>query len=384
MVTVNPRFAGKLKKFGAKTSTECFNCGTCTAVCPLVEEENLFPRKMIRYIQLGAEEKVKHSVEPWLCYYCGECQQYCPRQANPGELMMALRRYLTSVYDWTGLSRKLYTSKAWEVLSIIVLFFATLGVVALLHGPIVTTHTELETFAPRHVVDPAGWLFGGVLAIILLINIYRMYRLVMTSGEQVKIPYPLYIKEVFTLAWHFLTQRRFLDCKRRRTNRWLKHWLLMTGYAAAFILVNALSKWFLTNEFLSVFHPARLLGYYATIAMLYVTTDAIIGRLRKVEPVHQYSHSTDWMFLILLWLTVFTGLLVHVFKYLDLPLPTYYTFALHLAFTVPLLALEVPFTKWSHLAYRPFALYFLRLKESARQAQVRRPQTGVAASETGG
>jgi hypothetical protein len=29
----------------------------------------------------------------------------------------------------------------------------------------------------------------------------------------------------------------------------------------------------------------------------------------------------------------------------------------------PFLILEVPFAKWSHLAYRPFALYFARLKE---------------------
>lgn len=380
MVTVNPHLSEKLQKFGAKTSTECFNCGTCTAVCPLVESEALFPRKMIRYIQLGLEEKIKHSVEPWLCYYCGECQKYCPRQANPGELMMSLRRYLTSVYDWTGLSRRLYTSKVWEVLSIIVLFFATLGVVALLHGPMVTTHTELETFAPRHIVDPAGWIFGGALSIILLINIYRMYLLVMTSGEKVRIPLSLYVKELVTLIVHFFTQRRFGECEDR--SRWVKHFLLMSGYAVAFILVNALSKWFLTNEFLSIFHPVRLLGYYATVAMLYVTTENIISRLKKKEPIHQYSHSTDWMFLILLWLTVFTGLLVHVFKYLDLPLPTYYTFAVHLAFTVPLLGLEVPFTKWSHLAYRPFAMYFVRLKESARQAQNAR--TGTVASQVSG
>ncbi|HDN73413.1 MAG TPA: 4Fe-4S ferredoxin, partial [Archaeoglobus sp.] len=104
-------------------------------------------------------------------------------------------------------------------------------------------------------------------------------------------------------------------------------------------------------------------------AMLYATTVMIIGRLRKSKPVHKYTHSTDWMFLILLWLTVFTGFLVRLFMELDLPLPTYYAFSVHLAFTVPLLGLEVPFAKWSHLAYRPFALYFLRIKERALELQ---------------
>ncbi|HHW43159.1 4Fe-4S dicluster domain-containing protein [Desulfofundulus thermobenzoicus] len=369
MVTVNPQFAKKLKKFGAKTATDCFNCGTCTAVCPLVTDENQFPRRFMRYVQLGMEDKIKHSLEPWLCYYCGDCQKNCPRQANPGEVMMSLRRYLTSLYDWTGLATKLYTSKVWEILSVVVLFIATLLVVNALHGPMVLEHTELETFAPRHVVDPAGWIFGGVLSIILLSNIYRMYRFVMDGGEKVKINIPLsvYVQELYTLIYNFLTQKRFSLCSNK--SRWIKHWLLMSGYTVAFLLVNAGSKWFLTNEYLSVFHPARILGYYATIALLYVTTESIISRLRKTEPIHQYSHSTDWMFLILLWLTVFTGLLTHVFKYLDLPLATYYTFAIHLAFTVPLLGLEVPFTKWAHLAYRPFALYFKQVKERALEMQ---------------
>lgn len=99
--------------------------------------------------------------------------------------------------------------------------------------------------------------------------------------------------------------------------------------------------------------------------MLYGISVAIVGRLKKKDPVYQYSHSTDWMFLILLLVTVITGLMVRVFMEFDLPLYTYYTFSLHLAFTVPLLGLEVPFAKWSHLAYRPFALYLANVKKKA-------------------
>jgi quinone-modifying oxidoreductase subunit QmoC len=32
-----------------------------------------------------------------------------------------------------------------------------------------------------------------------------------------------------------------------------------------------------------------------------------------------------------------------------------------------MLVLEVPFGKWSHLAYRPFAIYFQTLKEKAKE-----------------
>jgi hypothetical protein len=32
---------------------------------------------------------------------------------------------------------------------------------------------------------------------------------------------------------------------------------------------------------------------------------------------------------------------------------------------VPMILIEVPFSKWSHLAYRPFAVYFTQLKKNA-------------------
>ena len=46
---------------------------------------------------------------------------------------------------------------------------------------------------------------------------------------------------------------------------------------------------------------------------------------------------------------------------------TYYTYVIHLAILVPMILIEVPFSKWSHLAYRPFAIYFDHLKKAARK-----------------
>ena len=65
-----------------------------------------------------------------------------------------------------------------------------------------------------------------------------------------------------------------------------------------------------------------------------------------------------------------SGILVHVFRYMGLPLPTYYTYVVHLAVLTPMLVLEVPFGKWAHLAYRPLAIYLQAVKEKAGQDQV--------------
>jgi hypothetical protein len=40
----------------------------------------------------------------------------------------------------------------------------------------------------------------------------------------------------------------------------------------------------------------------------------------------------------------------------------------HLGLAAPMLILEVPFGKWSHLYYRPLAIYFDKVKEGAEAA----------------
>jgi heterodisulfide reductase subunit C2 len=97
MAVVNPEFTKKLKLAGKDVGAECFNCGTCAAICPLISGH--FPRKMIRYAQIGAEERIlEHAKELWQCLHCGLCTQTCPRGANPGEVILALKRHV--VANW--------------------------------------------------------------------------------------------------------------------------------------------------------------------------------------------------------------------------------------------------------------------------------------------
>ena len=69
----------------------------------------------MRYLQMGLEERLRANLEPWLCYYCGECSEECPRGAEPGETMMSMRRWLTAQYDFTGISRLFYRSWKAEI-----------------------------------------------------------------------------------------------------------------------------------------------------------------------------------------------------------------------------------------------------------------------------
>jgi heterodisulfide reductase subunit C2 len=91
MITLSPDFAQEMQKYGEDTALACFNCGTCAAICPLLHEH--FPRKMIRYIQIGALDRIMENAdELWKCLHCGLCTQTCPREANPGEIILSLKR----------------------------------------------------------------------------------------------------------------------------------------------------------------------------------------------------------------------------------------------------------------------------------------------------
>jgi len=380
---VNPELIETLEEYGVTDASTCFNCGNCTAVCNLSTEKVPFPRKVIRYLQLGAKDKVLQSPEPWLCYYCGDCSETCPREANPGEVMMGLRRYLTSLYDWTGLSRLFYTSKAFEIIAILIVAGAVGLAFYLFHGPMTTDRVALNVFAPNHVIEILDLIMAGVLSFFLLTNAYRMFSAIMAQplpGEDEVsakrrgrnplkgIPVKFYMGEAKEFVIQFLTQKRFASCeKKEKTIQWISHLLVMTGYSTVFLLVVVGIRWFQRDSIYPVWHPIRLLGYYATFGVLYGTTYAMIGRLKKSSTVYEHSHSTDWIFLILLWLTTFTGILIHFSRLLELPLTTYYLYAVHLMIAVPMLVLEVPFAKWAHQLYRPLVLYLMRVRERAAQ-----------------
>jgi hypothetical protein len=208
------------------------------------------------------------------------------------------------------------------------------------------------------------------LSFFLLTNLFRMYAYTILRRQDLKVPFSLYVTEAWRLVYHFATQIRFSKCDEERPSfwqkvRWRNHWILVSGYVTMFILIVVFLRWFQTDNIFPIWHPQRWIGYLATAALLFGAGDAIWGRVKKSHQMHRFSHPSDWMFPVLLLVTTLTGILQHTFRYLGLPLATYYTYVIHLAVMFPMLVLEVPFGKWSHLAYRPFAVYFQAVKEKA-------------------
>ena len=70
---------------------DCYQCGKCTAGCPLAEGMDLMPREVIRYLQLGAAQIVLAAKTPWICAQCDVCSTRCPQNVDICSTMRSVR-----------------------------------------------------------------------------------------------------------------------------------------------------------------------------------------------------------------------------------------------------------------------------------------------------
>ncbi len=346
MADINPGFGKELKKFGAFDFNACYNCGNCTAVCSLSTEEDSFPREMLRFSVLGLKDDIKSSLKPWLCYYCGECSTHCPQTANPGELMMSLRRWLTAEYDWTKLSGLLYRSLPLTISAFILLAIVVLG------------FSINEKFNPETIM-----LFGHnfellaivmVLVLILLPNIIRMWWFIILKPK-IKIPLSKYFTGLWELILHMFTQKRALDCDDNKF-RWFEHFVLVLGYLGL-LFTTVVLDWFSSDNLVVI-----VFGYLLSIVVFIVTIDFVWRRFRKSGEISKYSRPSDWMFVIWLFLMGFSAFMVRLFIDTGLIVNNFWMYIFHLTILVQWALIIVPFGKWTHFLYRSFAVYFAKIK----------------------
>jgi hypothetical protein len=268
----------------------------------------------------------------------------------------------------------MYRKEAWELgmlavaAAIVLALFtvpANFGFSLLAQHPEALKTVNLAYFAPKEVVHWGDIVLAVLLSVFLLSNAARMVYYVMRNSHPV--PLTAYLIELKELVLHAATQKRWRECKTDSTKHWLRHLALVSGYGTMFALVVVFLYWFQVED--ASFHWTSLLGYYGTVVLLGATLWIARDRLQKRDQIHKHSDLADWLFVSLLFLTSLTGILLHLFRLLGLPMPTYLMYLIHLMIAVPMLVIEVPFGKWAHLLYRPLAIYLTAVQARAREPQ---------------
>jgi ferredoxin/nitrate reductase gamma subunit len=369
-IRVNPKLIDELERYGADDVKNCYHCGNCSAVCPHSNETYVFPRRSMRLLQMGLERRLETSLLPWLCYYCGQCSEQCPRDAEPGETMMSLRRWLISRYDFTGLARRCYKSWKFELGAILLVALCTaLGL--LLYGfsrGDIRVYDGPGAFLPSPAIHLFDYVLGLTVLAFLAANAIRMWWLTMIQNREVSVSLWLYLKRIYLLPVHFFTQMRYAQCGEKWS--WLIHLGLVFGYVTMLVLILGYLEPFQSGP--SIRWSVHVFGYLASIGLLGSTIYLLQSRLSRQRTQHRYTQFSDWTFLVLLLIVAATGVLQHLAHRLGYPMAANIVYVVHLSAVVTWFS-RYPFTKWAHIIYRPLAMYFGEIRREALVARSHAP-----------
>jgi len=87
----NLGFINHVSQESGQPVEQCYQCGKCTAGCPMAFAMDYPPHRVLRMVQLGLKEKVLKCQAIWLCAGCSTCTSRCPRKVDLAQVMDSLR-----------------------------------------------------------------------------------------------------------------------------------------------------------------------------------------------------------------------------------------------------------------------------------------------------
>ncbi len=384
-------FIKDIKSAGGDTLKKCFQCATCSVVCPLSSDDNPFPRREMVFAQWGIKEKLVGDPNIMLCHQCGDCTAYCPRGAKPGDVLGAIRAYTYKYFGWpAGLAKLASAGKNMPVL--IGIPAVIIFVVWLISGGMtIPSAAEFARDGYGHFFGhwDFRWLAKNVFFIDLIIlptvalSIYAAYRgvsamwhkMAESAGVGEALYRPSIAQFVKELLWpsvvEIVQHTRFKKCV-ANADRLKGHLPLLLSFLAL-LFVTVYSAF--TQDFLGIFipsmhgplsmwNPVKILANVAAIALI-VGVGILWGNRARMELDGQATHTFyDWFLIWMIMGVGVTGLAAELLRLIGVASVGYVVYYLHLI-SVMMLFLYMPYTKFAHLVYRTFAMAFERYRDSA-------------------
>ncbi len=93
----------KIEEISGQNVFACYQCGMCSAGCPMAEEMDLLPNQVLHALQVGDPEAMAAN-SMWVCASCYTCQVRCPKGVDLAKVMEAMRQiYLRKRLDHVSL-----------------------------------------------------------------------------------------------------------------------------------------------------------------------------------------------------------------------------------------------------------------------------------------
>ncbi len=79
-----------LEATGINAAT-CYQCGKCSAGCPMASESDLRPHNVMRLVVQDRRDAALAEESIWLCLTCETCSARCPNACDPARVIDAVR-----------------------------------------------------------------------------------------------------------------------------------------------------------------------------------------------------------------------------------------------------------------------------------------------------
>lgn len=375
-VLVDPdlTFIRGMGRTGGDSLKMCFQCGTCSATCPLAPNDHPFPRKEMAWAVWGLKDRLMSDPDVWLCHHCNDCSTNCPRGARPGDVLGAVRHQAIMHYAlprflarWVGSPRYIPLLLAipsillWLAISFRDQIGSALGFATPTGEEIVYSFTPL---LPHWLLNSFFGFFGGLALLAAVVGLVRFSRALSRSevwGEGVK-PQRGVWASLGTVLAKILTHHNFTYCETDH-RRSISHFGVFFGFLA----LTLVTLWIITGpinplirgDFIypfSLFGPWKILANVGGLAILAGLLMMIWDRLYFGHLAGTSSYF-DWFLVWTLFLVVASGFATEVLHYLRMGPHRHAAYFCHLVLVFGLLV-YLPYSKLAHLLYRTTAMVF--------------------------
>lgn len=379
-------FIKYLKSAGGDTLKKCYQCATCSVVCPLSTENKPFPRKEMIWAQWGLKDKLMGDVDTMLCHQCGDCTAKCPRGAKPGDVLGAVRAYIYTHFGFPqGLAKLASDGKNLPLLIgfpaglILVLWFIS-GGMHLPEGAI-----DFGRFFGHwdfHYLSKNVFFIDLIFLPAAVFALYAAYRGVsamwqkmsegLTTSSAFRPSAPQFVQMfLWPAIQETIQHKRFHQCGENAA-RANGHLPLLLSFIGLLIVTT---YGFVRKDIFGIFNPNlhgpiplydpfKLLANVSAVALLVGIILLWKNRLKMEEENNVTPTFYDWFLIWEIFAVGVTGLGAELLRWSGLAIPAYLFYYCHLV-AVFMLFLYMPYTKFAHLVYRTFAMAFEKYRESS-------------------
>ena len=367
-INADLNFVEKLIGSGSVDLKTCYQCSTCTVVCPLTPSDLPFPRKEMLAAQWGLKDRLVKNMDLWLCHNCSDCTDQCPRGAKPSDVMSALRNQTIEHYSFPSfISKAAKTFKGNLFLFLIPMFIIGLAIYMLNVGnDFAFMDSKPIVYANMMPVVAIDVIFLSAVAFAIFNTLMAMKHFI--SGLKEQFPRRSDGESLFnaikgTIITAF-SHDEFKKCGTKKSRN-VSHLLMMYGFLGLFITTNLVFLIHTLQEFgfdvqdtpLPFFHPVKILGNISAVAAFFGISAIVLDRMKNSK-VNILSFF-DWAFIGNMFLTIATGILCQIFRVADNPFMSFLSYYIHLVMVFYMLA-YAPQTKFGHIFYRPVAMVYAR------------------------